>query len=64
MVDAVSDILTVAETEIKAAPTSAETGIEDEYVNGLISQGDKMVILLDVDYLFDKKTLSEAASVK
>jgi purine-binding chemotaxis protein CheW len=64
LVDAVSDILTVAENDIKPAPTSAETGIEDEYVNGLISQGEKMVILLDVDYLFDKKTLNDAASIK
>jgi purine-binding chemotaxis protein CheW len=60
LVDAVSDILTVAESEIKAAPSSAETGIEDQYVNGLISHSEKMVILLDVDYLFDKKTLSAA----
>ena len=62
LVDAVSDILTVAESEIKAAPSAADTGIEDAYVTGLISQGEKMVILLDVDYLFDKKTLSEAES--
>lgn len=63
LVDAVSDILTVQESEIKPAPSSADTGIEDTYVNGLISHQEKMVILLDVDYLFDKKTLSEAETV-
>ncbi len=60
LVDAVSDILTVPEAEIKPSPSSADTGIEDAYVNGLISKDDKMVILLDVDYLFDKKTLTAA----
>jgi purine-binding chemotaxis protein CheW len=62
LVDAVSDILTVAESEIKSSPSSEDTGIEDAYVNGLISQGEKMVILLDIDYLFDKKTLTAADS--
>ena len=60
LVDSVSDILTVKESEIKANPSTSETGIQDEYVKGLISNADKMVIILDVDFLFDKKTLSDA----
>ena len=63
LVDAVSDILTVAESDIKPSPSSEDTGIEDAYVNGLISQGEKMVILLDADYLFDKKTLTAVDSI-
>lgn len=60
LVDAVSDILTVGSSEVKTAPSSAETGIEDAYVNGLISVDEKMVILLDVDYLFDTEVLDGA----
>lgn len=62
LVDAVSDILTVEQQEIKDAPsTGAETaGIDDRYVNGLISVKDKMVIILDADHLFDKETIQNA----
>ncbi len=63
LVDAVSDILTVHEGDIKQAPSSSVTGIRDEYVNGLISVGEKMVIVLDVDYLFDNKVLEEAEEI-
>ena len=60
LADAVSDILTVEHTHIKEAPNTAETSIDDKYVDGLISIETKMVILLDVDYLFDATTLEEA----
>ncbi len=60
LVDAVSDILTVTTSDIKPPPSSAETGIDDAYVNGLISVEEKMVILLDVDYLFDSEALNAA----
>lgn len=60
LVDAVSDILTVGRNEVKDAPSVAETGIDDAYVEGLISVGEKMVVLLDVDYLFDSEVLKQA----
>lgn len=60
LVDAVSDIITVTENEVKPAPSSADTGIDDNYVSGLISANEKMIILLDVEYLFDKEVLNEA----
>lgn len=62
LVDSVSDILTVKESDIKDNPSSSETGLEEGYVSGLISHNDKMVIVLDADFLFDKKTLSDAES--
>ncbi len=63
LADAVSDILTVESSNIKEAPSTAETSIDDKYVDGLISMDDKMVILLDVDFLFDAKTLEEAETL-
>ncbi len=60
LVDAVSDILTVKQSEIKLNPTSNEAGIDDAYVTGLISNAEHMVIVLDTDYLFDGKTLQKA----
>lgn len=63
LVDAVSDILTTTEDEIREAPSSIEIGIDDNYVNGLISVDEKMVILLNVDYLFDSQSLDNAEKV-
>jgi purine-binding chemotaxis protein CheW len=61
LVDAVSDILTINRGDIKQAPSaSKETGIDDAYVSGLISVSEKMVILLDVEYLFDRSMLDQA----
>jgi len=61
LVDAVSDILTTTADEIREAPSSSETGIDDNYLNGLISVDKKLVILLDIDYLFDDQSLDSAA---
>lgn len=61
LVDAVSDILTVGANDIKPAPSKSETGIDDAYVQGLLSVNEhKMVILLDVDYLFDQEILDQS----
>lgn len=60
LVDGVSDILTVDKNEVKPSPSSSETGIDDAYVKGLISVGEKMVVLLDVEYLFDSEALKKA----
>lgn len=63
LVDAVSDILTVDKDQVKTAPSSNETDIDDDYIEGLISVDEKMVVLLDVDYLFDAGVLDDAAKV-
>ncbi|NDF11992.1 MAG: purine-binding chemotaxis protein CheW [Proteobacteria bacterium] len=52
LADAVSDILTVQASEIKSAPVS-DTTIDKEFINGLISVQDKMVVLLNVENLFE-----------
>jgi purine-binding chemotaxis protein CheW len=59
LVDAVSDILHVPADDIKAAPDTGDSDISDMYVSGLISIGEKMVVLLDIDYLFDTSVLEQ-----
>lgn len=54
MVDAVSDIIEVASDLIKQAP-QMESKLDDKFVQGLISIEDKMVVVLDIDSLFDMK---------
>lgn len=60
LVDGVSDILTVAGSDIKPAPETQSARMR-ESVDGLISEEDRMVVLLNPEHLFDEKTL-EAAS--
>jgi purine-binding chemotaxis protein CheW len=52
LVDAISDILTVAEDQVKPAP-EIETGmIDSQFLSGLVTADDRMVTLLDVTRLF------------
>jgi purine-binding chemotaxis protein CheW len=64
LVDAVSDILTINESDIKPAP-EADRGVSASFITGLISLEERMVVLLNVDHLFDVKqveTLIENAA--
>lgn len=56
LVDAVSDILTVNEGDIKAAP-EMDSAADADYINGLISLDQRMVVLLEVEKLFDNGML-------
>ncbi len=51
LVDAVSDILSTSKKEVKPAPSTGNK-IDNEYINGLISQENRMVVVLDVNSLF------------
>jgi purine-binding chemotaxis protein CheW len=48
LVDTVSDILTVAETEIRPVPEIGGAAAQ-EYLDGLITQGDQMIALVAAD---------------
>lgn len=51
LVDAVSDIVSVPNEEIKAVP-SGPMSMDGSFVSGLVSSGDDMVALLDLNTLF------------
>ena len=61
LVDTVSDILTVAAAEVKPAP-SIEGAAQDDYITGLISLENRMVVLLTVEHLFDEPHLQQASA--
>ena len=50
VVDSVSDVVDVDNTSIQKAPDFG-TKVSTEYINGLISVDQRMVMLLDVDKL-------------
>jgi purine-binding chemotaxis protein CheW len=58
LVDAVSDILSVTKDQIRPAP-QVETKISEDFVSGLISVEEKMVVLLNISNLFDVESLDD-----
>ncbi len=58
LVDTVSDIVDTTQGEIKPPP-SADLDIDERYVHGLISLDDRMIVLLDIEHLFDKEALAK-----
>jgi len=57
VVDAVSDVYDVTESEIKPPPDFGSV-ISIEFVKGLATVGDKMVIVLDIDRLLNSEELA------
>jgi len=61
LADTVSDILTVNQSEIKAAPET-ETSVDHRFVSGLIAVEDRMVVVLEIDKLLQPEDLEIAAN--
>jgi purine-binding chemotaxis protein CheW len=57
VVDAVSDVLDVAPADIKPAPDFGTT-VNTEFISGLATTGNSMVMLLDIDRLLNQDELS------
>ncbi len=62
VVDAVSDVLTVRQSDIKAAPDMGSK-INTDYVLGMVSRDDGMIMLVDSARLIDVEELEVADSV-
>jgi purine-binding chemotaxis protein CheW len=59
LVDTVSDILDAGPEQIKPAP-AGDTQADAAFISGLISLEERMVVLLDVEHLFDLRHLEKA----
>ena len=62
LVDAVSDIVTVASEDIRPIPTTGGT-IGDSSISGLVSNGDEMVALLNLEAMFASDEIAEEFGV-
>jgi purine-binding chemotaxis protein CheW len=51
VVDTVSDVLDVTEDGVKPAP-KLEHAVSNQYISGVVTLGERMVVLLDLDKLF------------
>lgn len=57
VVDGVSDVYNVKKEEISAAPDFGE-GVDSSFVKGLATVEEKMVIILDIDYMLNSNELA------
>jgi purine-binding chemotaxis protein CheW len=58
VVDSVSDVITLDKTKIQETPDFG-TKMNNEFINGLVSLNERMVILLDVDKLLKLEDLDD-----
>lgn len=63
VVDGVSDVLTVAGDDIKSTPDFGGT-ISTEYIHGLVTVEDNMIMLLDIDLLLSPDELKVLDRIK
>lgn len=63
VVDAVSDVYNIESSDIKPAPDFGSV-VSIEFVSGLVSIQDKMLIILDIDHLLNSGDLKIAAQKK
>ena len=61
VVDAVSDVLSIKLREIKPAPDLGSK-INIDYIRGMVSNSDKMIMLVDSEKLVDKEELEASGS--
>jgi len=62
VVDAVSDVLNIAPTDIRPKPDFG-TVVDADFINGLATVGEHMVMLLDIDCLLRPDEITAIASV-
>jgi purine-binding chemotaxis protein CheW len=61
VVDSVSDVISIERNEIQGAPDFG-TKVSNEFINGLVSVNERMVMLLDVDKLLTIEAYDQTES--
>lgn len=60
IVDSVSEVIRVSAGEIQPPPTVVNSGVEQEYLSGVVNRADRLLVLLDLERVF---SLSERESL-
>ena len=63
VVDAVSDVYTLSRDDMRSAPDLGSS-IDTDFIQGLVTVDEKMVILLDIDKLLTTDELPSLAELK
>jgi len=61
LVDAISDILTIDESQIQPPPTG-NLIVDTQYLDGLVATGERMVALVNINKLFDAEMIKNISS--
>lgn len=62
LADSVSQILHVSDSDFRSVP-DVNLIVDQEYLAGLVSAGERMVAILDVNHLFDPAVLRESIEI-
>lgn len=62
LVDVVSDIVSVAVSDIQPLP-QMDRDVEDAYLSGMIGHKDSLIALLDVDLLFNEQSIEKGTAL-
>lgn len=63
VVDAVSEVYTITNNDIKLAPDLGDS-VDTDFVRGLVNVDDKMVILLEIDRLLSLETVPNVSDIR
>ena len=55
IVDAVSEVIRIQNSEIQPAPSVASGGINQEFITGVINHGERLLVLLDLERMFSNE---------
>ena len=63
VVDAVSEVHNIAKASLKSAPDFG-SACDTESINGLVTQNDNMIIMLDIDHIMNNRILQDIESTE
>jgi len=63
IVDLVTNVIKIEESEIEAAPEIATSGLENQYINGVVDIGGTLMILLDFNRILQTDELIRLKSL-
>ncbi len=63
IVDAVSEVIRISETEIQPPPHVVSSGVDQECLSGVINQTERLLVLLDLEKMFSQEERSMFANV-
>ena len=62
IVDGASEVLTLDEADIQETPDII-AGVDRKYISGIGKKGDRLLIMLDLNFLFDEQEQAQLATI-
>lgn len=62
-VDSVSEVIRISAAEIQPSPSVASGGVGQEYIEGVINHGDRLLVLLNLDMMFSSEEKEQFGNI-